>query len=53
VKEDPDDNRIMECAVEAGSDFLITHDKDLLRIGNFRDIQIVTAVAFLNRALAR
>jgi len=28
VPDDPDDNRILECAVEAGSDFLVTEDKD-------------------------
>jgi putative PIN family toxin of toxin-antitoxin system len=31
--EDPDDNRILECAVEAGSDFIVTDDKDLLLRG--------------------
>jgi predicted nucleic acid-binding protein len=28
VKEDPPDNRILECAVNAGSDFIVT-GKDL------------------------
>ena len=28
VPDDPDDNRILECAVEAGSDFLVAEDKD-------------------------
>ena len=33
IKEDPPDNRILECAVEAGSDFSCGHgDKDLLRV---------------------
>ena len=32
VRHDPDDHRILECALEAGSDWIITEDKDLLRL---------------------
>ncbi len=32
VKDDPDDNRILECAVSSGSEYLVTGDKDLLRL---------------------
>jgi predicted nucleic acid-binding protein len=35
VKEDPEDDRILECAAEAKSDFIVTEDKDLLRVGRF------------------
>ena len=27
IKEDPSDNRILECAVEAGSEYVVTWDK--------------------------
>ena len=30
IKEDPDDNRVLECAQTAGSDFVVSEDKDLL-----------------------
>ena len=53
VKEDPDDNRILECAVEAGSDFVITYDKDLLRLGSYAGIPIIWAADFLHRWLER
>ena len=43
IKEDPDDNGILECAVEAGSEFIVTSDKDLLRLGEYGSIRIVTA----------
>lgn len=33
IKEDPDDNRILECADAARSDFIVSEDKDLLRLG--------------------
>lgn len=43
IKEDPSDNRILECAVTAGSEYIVTGDKDLLRLGHYDAIQIVTA----------
>jgi putative PIN family toxin of toxin-antitoxin system len=47
IKEDPDDNRILECAVEAKSDFIVSSDKDLLRLGNYGDVRLVTAKEFM------
>jgi hypothetical protein len=32
VKEDPADNRILECAAVANSGFIVSEDKDLLRL---------------------
>jgi uncharacterized protein len=49
VTDDPDDNRVLECAVAGGSDWIITEDKDLLRLGSFEGIRIVRAADFLNR----
>jgi putative PIN family toxin of toxin-antitoxin system len=51
VKEDPDDDRILECAAEAKSDFIVTEDKDLLRIGQFGTARIVTIREFVRLAL--
>jgi putative PIN family toxin of toxin-antitoxin system len=42
VKEDPADNKILECAVAAGADFIVTGDKDLLRLGRYDAIRILT-----------
>jgi hypothetical protein len=36
VQEDEPDNQILECAVKAGSDFIISADNDLLRLGKLR-----------------
>ena len=47
VKEDESDNRILECAAEAGSEFIISADKDLLRLGNHEGAPIMTAADFL------
>jgi predicted nucleic acid-binding protein len=47
VKEDEPDNRILECAVQAASEFIVTADKDLLRLGSYAGTRIVTAADFL------
>ena len=44
---DPDDDRILECAVTAGSDYILSYDKDLLRLKEYAGIKIVTASDFL------
>ena len=49
VKEDEPDNRILECALEAGSDFIISADKDLLRLGSHSGAAIMRAGDFLQR----
>jgi putative PIN family toxin of toxin-antitoxin system len=50
IKEDPDDNRILECAVTAKSDYIVSEDKDLLRVGRYKGIAIVTVADFLKIA---
>lgn len=47
--DDPDDDRIIECAVEAGSDFIVTNDQALLRVREYGGIQIVNVAQFLER----
>jgi putative PIN family toxin of toxin-antitoxin system len=47
VVDDPDDDRIIECALAAGSAYIITNDKALLRVANFEGIQIVKPDGFL------
>ena len=47
LKEDPADNRILECAAHAKSDYLVTGDTELLRLGSFEDIPIVKVADFL------
>lgn len=47
LKDDPSDNRILECAAEAKSDYVVTGDTGLLSLGNFEDIPIVKVADFL------
>jgi putative PIN family toxin of toxin-antitoxin system len=48
IKEDPADDRILECAVAAGSDYIVSGDKDLLRLGKYDGIRILTVSDFLD-----
>jgi len=48
IKEDPPDNRILECASTVGSDYIVTGDKDLLRLGSYASIRILSVSQFLD-----
>jgi uncharacterized protein len=52
VKEDPADDRVLECAATAKSDFIVSEDKDLLRLGQFGNARIVSVRDFINLNLA-
>ncbi len=40
VSDDPD-NRILECAIKAEADFLVTGDKHLLKLRNYGNFEII------------
>ena len=48
IKDDPDDDRVLECALESGAEFIISGDIHLLSIKEYGKIKIVTAVDFIN-----
>jgi len=47
VPRDPEDNAVLECALEGKAAFIITGDQDLLVLKEFQGIQIVRAREFL------
>ncbi len=47
VPDDPDDNRVLECAVAGEAEFIVSGDKHLLRIGNYEGIAIITVRQFI------
>ena len=53
VTDDPHDNHILECAIEAQSDYIVTEDKDWLRLGSYAAIRIVRAADFLEIQMQR
>ena len=44
---DPDDDKILDCALSAGAKYIVSGDKDLLSLDRFQSIEIVTPAAFL------
>lgn len=46
IVEDPEDNKILESAVEAHVDFLITSDNALLKLTKFQNVEIVNPSQF-------
>lgn len=54
IKRVPADNRILECALDAKADALITGNmKDLRPLGDFRGISILTPREFLDKHFER
>ena len=47
IKEDRDDNTILECAFEGNVSYIISQDNHLLRLKEFREIKIVNPEEFL------
>jgi len=45
VLDDDPDNRVLECAVAAGADYIVSGDHHLLALRRFRGIRIVRASA--------
>ena len=41
VKDDPDDDVIIECALESESKYIITYDKHLLNLKEYQSIRII------------
>lgn len=42
VCQDPDDDKFLSCALSASADFVISGDKDLNKIKQYKNIKIVT-----------
>jgi len=50
IKEDPSDNMILEAAVEAKADFIVSGDKrHILPLKEFAGIKIISAATFLKQ----
>ena len=48
IEADPTDDRILECAVAASAEVLVSGDTHLLRLGGFRGILIQRVADFLS-----
>jgi len=46
IEKDPDDDRVLECAVAAKASFIITGDEHLLELNEFQGIEILSPAVF-------
>jgi len=54
IKEDPLDNKFLECAIEAKADYIISADKHLRNLGEYEGVKIVSSENFLrNKAFEK
>ena len=49
VKEDPDDDKILNAAYDGNAKYIVTGDSDLLKLKKFKNIKIVTAAQMLKK----
>lgn len=47
IQADPEDNRVLECALEGKADYIISEDKHLLSLKEYKGIRIATGAQFL------
>lgn len=48
VLDDPDDDRVLECAVAGKADCIVSGDRHLLRLGTYQQVPIITVREFLS-----
>ncbi len=47
IKDDPDDDKILECAISAKCDYIISGDRHLIKLGSYKNIKILRPADFL------
>ena len=47
IKDDPDDDRYLECAVEGEAEYIVSGDQHLLNLEEYKGIEIITPRTFL------
>jgi uncharacterized protein len=52
IKDDPTDNKFIECAVASKADFIVSGDNHLLRLKEYKGIKILSAREFIEGILA-
>ena len=53
VLTDEPDNRILECAVAANADVIVTGDRRMLALESFRDVRVLTLADYLEASISR
>jgi putative PIN family toxin of toxin-antitoxin system len=50
VQDDPDDNRVIECAVAGKADYIVSGDRHLLQLAQHEGVEIMNVRQFLAKA---
>ena len=50
IKDDPDDDRVLECAVAGRADTIVSGDRHLKKLGTYDGIPILTVRQFMDTA---
>ena len=53
IQADPTDDRILECAVAADSEAIVSGDRHVLSLGSFREMPVMRVAEFLERGRER
>jgi putative PIN family toxin of toxin-antitoxin system len=48
IKEDPDDDRVLECSVAGKADYVVGGDRHLLKLGSYQGTPIMTVREFMD-----
>lgn len=48
IKDDPADDKFLECAKEAGAEYIVSADLHLLNLKQYEDVQILSPSEFLS-----
>lgn len=52
IRDDPDDNRVLECAVTGRADYIVSGDRHLLKLSAYEGIPIITVRQFMDAVKA-
>ncbi|MCK9274574.1 MAG: putative toxin-antitoxin system toxin component, PIN family [Syntrophales bacterium] len=52
VCRDPDDDKFLACAATVEADCIVTGDRDLLDLGTFKNVPIITVSEFVTKLMA-
>jgi uncharacterized protein len=48
IKDDPDDDRVLECAIAGRADYIVSGDRHLLKLGSYKGIHILSVREFID-----
>ena len=50
IKDDPDDNKYLECTEECLAHYIISNDRHLLKVKSFHGTEIIRPVEFMRKS---